>query len=68
MFNIVMSSYSTLSLIRMKYQSLFLLITFSLKSALSDVRRAEPASSLIPLDLSNFVHSFALKQCLSLSV
>ena len=50
----------------MKCPSLSLLIDFSLKSILLDIRIATPACFLGPFDWNFFSQPFTLRQCLSL--
>jgi len=56
MFRIVMSSWLTLPVIRMKCLSLGLLIGFRSESVLSDFRSVMPACFLVPFDGSTFIH------------
>lgn len=56
MFRIVMSSWSTVLLIRMDCPFLSLLISFSLKSNLSAFRVAMLTCFLVPFDLTTLIH------------
>lgn len=67
MFRTVMSSWLAISLIRMKCFSLSLLIGCSLVSILSDIKMTMLDCFLVPFERCMFVHSFILRQCLSLA-
>lgn len=67
---VIISSLLTVSLVRMKCSSLSLLISFSLKYILSDIRIVTHACFLIPFYWSPFwpFFFFTIRQCLSLKL
>lgn len=67
-FEIVMSSWLTVLLVRMKHPSLSVQISFSFESFLSSVRILTSACFLVPSDLSTLIHPFTIRWCLSLKL